>query len=139
PGATGTCPPRSPDMSAAGPTWWPSSPATYETPGNPRSSQVWELVLVKISGRYTEPAAASPVPSATESSPVVQRGRVEPSVCSAGLIARVPAAAGVAVGAVSPDVESAVESDVESDVDGSAGVLGVVGGVPAHAAAPIST
>jgi hypothetical protein len=65
---------RGPSISAAGPTWWPSSPATYDTPGNPTSSHVRVPVFVSSSGRNTDPAPASPAPSDPRSSAVVQRG-----------------------------------------------------------------
>jgi hypothetical protein len=85
---------------------------------------VREPVLVKISGRNTDPAAAPPSPSDTASSPVVHRGRSAASGCSAGSIGRVAAATGVAALA---------------DIGGEAGDWDARGTGAAHAAAPITT
>ncbi len=110
PGASVTVAPSGPSFAAAGPTWCPSVPATYETPGNPRSVQLRPPLFVRTSGTITDPAAPCAVPSDADSS------AVEHVVGDAGVLVPV---GGALVGAVVA---------AEAAVVGAAGVPVSIGG-----------
>src|SRR3954468_16342635 len=50
---------------AGAPTWWPSFPATADTPGYPRRLHVLDERLTKTSATYDAPSAALPRPRRT--------------------------------------------------------------------------